>query len=193
MALDKVGRKVTRVEGNIQYNFGWPYEKDTSRGMYIKNCVGVPPRDRLDKHFVLQEGDNLVIDDDRISVNEDSEQGMTILLHCPSQCTSFMNDAHTIVEGNIWYSEDSSICMAALHSGAIDVTGGIIQVLIERRDYLTSHNLSQYINGTLRHSIQSYDIPQSVHRVFSILPFNISNNFVHTIAGRPSAPLENGC
>eukprot|EP01033_Poteriospumella_lacustris_P007526 gene7527-5412_t len=192
MPIDKVGRKISRVEGNIQYNYGWPYEKDTSRGMYIKNCVGVPPFDTLDKHFILQEGDNLVIDDDRTVVNEDSEQGMTILFTCPAQCVS-QAAATDRVYGTKWYADNSSVCLAAIHDGAIEAsTGGLIQILLERRDYLKSVNVT-YSSGSYRHGIQSFNVPASVHRVFSILPFNVSNNMVHSIAGSPSAPLENGC
>lgn len=192
MPIDKVGRKISRVEGNIQYNYGWPYEEDTSRGMYIKNCVGVPPFDTLDKHFILQEGDNLVIDDDRTVVNEDSEQGMTILFTCPAQCVS-QAAATDRVYGTKWYADNSSVCLAAIHDGAIKAsTGGLIQILLERRDYLNSVNVT-YSSGSYRHGIQSFNVPASVHRVFSILPFNVSNNMVHSIAGSPSAPLENGC
>lgn len=188
MPIDKVGRKVSRVEGNIQYNFGWPYENDPHRGSFIKNCVGVPPHDKLDKHFVLTDGDNLVIDDFRTEVNEDSEQGMSILLTCPAQCQTYSGR----IEGTHWYSDNSSVCLAAVHDGAIGAAGGIIQVLLERRDYLRRINVT-FSHGSLRHGIQSYAIPESVHRVFSILRFNVSNNMVHTIAGNPSAPLEYGC
>lgn len=68
--IDKIGRKVSRVEANVQYNIGVPYLDDLDRGKYIKNCVGVPPLDKLDKHFVKLTGDNLVIDDNRTVVNE---------------------------------------------------------------------------------------------------------------------------
>jgi hypothetical protein len=42
----QIGRKASRVERNVQYNFGYPYELDKDRGKFIKNCVGIPPHDR---------------------------------------------------------------------------------------------------------------------------------------------------
>ena len=215
MPLDKIGRKISRVEGNIQYNFDWPNEKYSDKGKYIKNCVGVPPRDLLDKHFVLVTGDNLVIDDYRTIINEDSEQGMSILLRCPRHCsTSTMSSGNVKVQGNIWYTEASSVCMAAIHDGVIDANkGGIIQVTLERRDFLNVFPLStQYVyqNGTYRNGIHSTDMPihfgnitlnsfnnlllsNNISRIFKIDNYNISNNYVHTIAGQPAAPLQSVC
>jgi len=45
-------------------------------GKYIKNCVGSPPADTFDKKFLANGGLNLVVDDLRVKVNEDSEQGI---------------------------------------------------------------------------------------------------------------------
>ena len=48
----------------------------TFLGKYIKNCVGSPPPDTFDKKFLANGGLNLVVDDLRVKVNEDSEQGI---------------------------------------------------------------------------------------------------------------------
>lgn len=191
--IDKIGRKVSRVEANIQYNFGYPYDHDLDRGKYIKNCVGVPPRDVLDKRFVNVTGDNLVIDDLRVAVNEHSEQGMAILVNCPNSCGTTSGTG--ILEGNHWYSERSSVCQAAVHYGALKAgVGGLVQIVIERRDFLDRNGYTAYVNGTLQNNLTSTDIPDNnVFRVFNITPYNISNSMVHTSAGNPSAPLENGC
>ena len=62
-ATDKTGLKISRVEANIQYSYGYPHTDDLDWGKRPKNCVGSPPPDTLDKHFVLDQGDNLVVDD----------------------------------------------------------------------------------------------------------------------------------
>ena len=183
--IDKIGRKVSRVEANVQYNYDSPYLADLDRGKYIKNCVGVPPPDTLDKHFITQ-GDNLVVDDYRKTINEDSEQGTAILISCPASC-----QLSGSIAGNHWYSEDSNVCLAAIHDGKISTIGGLIQIIIQRRDYL--NQTSSYVQGTTQHGISSTVIPQSVSRVFSIKRYNVSKVMVHTIAGHPSAPLESAC
>lgn len=185
---DKIGRKVSRVERNIQYNYGYPYEDDIDKGKYIKNCVGSPPVDIFDKRFIDVTGDNLVIDDHRKVINEDSEAGMAILVHCPPSCTSF--GSYT-VQGNVWYSDISSVCIAAIHDGKLTSDGGYIQIILERLDFLNSN--STFRRGTVQHGITSVNIPSTIARVFSITLYNISNSMVHTVAGAPSAPLESGC
>ena len=186
--IDEIGRKISRVEANVQYNYGWPYDDDLDRGKYIKNCVGSPPHDTLDKHFI-SEGDNLVVDDNRVAINEDSEQGTAIVITCPSDCSSNAG----VVEGTNWYSEGSSICLAAVHAGVLAPSmGGIIQILLQRRDYMKDVNYT-YRLGSTQHNIVSTDIPLSTHRVFSTSLYNLSNVMVHTVAGHPSAPLESEC
>ena len=190
--VDLIGRKASRVERNIQYNFGYPYERNKDKGKYIKNCVGIPPHDKLDKRFVDITGNNLVIDDYRTAINEDSEQGMAILFNCPASCHTIAPTA--LVEGIGWYSESSSVCLAAIHDGKLTTAGGLVQIVLERKDYLVG-NLSVHlnVNSTTQNGIRSGPIPQNVSRVFSIEPFNVSNSMVHTAAGNPSAPLESGC
>ncbi|RYH31100.1 hypothetical protein EON65_03370 [archaeon] len=187
MPLDSVGRKISRVEGNVQYNYDWPNTKNYNRGMYIKNCVGVPPVDIFDKRFLNQTGDNLVVDDLRTALNEFSEEGMAVLVQCPSSCSS------GVVEGSNWYSERSSICSSAVHDGKITAAkGGIILVIIERLEYLFD-SYPTAVNGTLSNGIQSIDIPRATRRVFRIESYNMSNNMVHSIGGQPSAPLQSVC
>jgi hypothetical protein len=78
-----------------------------------------------------------------------------------------------LLEGNGWYSERSSICLAAIHSG-LSAGGGLVQIILERRDYLKGA-LGVHLNGTVANGITSDDIPSTVSRVFSIEPFNVSN------------------
>lgn len=188
-AIDAVGMKVSRVEANIQYNYYWPYSNHKDQGKYIKNCVGSPPRDRLQKHFLNVSGDNLVIDDLRVSINEDSEQGMAIVVYCPGECLS---SSDAFVYGTHWYSEMSSVCLAAIHDGVLNNTGGYIQLYYERRDYINSTQL-HYVMGSTANGITSFEYPNSTFRVFSIVRFYEYMNMVHTIGGHPMADLQTGC
>eukprot|EP00428_Durinskia_dybowskii_P086008 CAMPEP_0170444614 /NCGR_PEP_ID=MMETSP0117_2-20130122/48623_1 /TAXON_ID=400756 /ORGANISM="Durinskia baltica, Strain CSIRO CS-38" /LENGTH=310 /DNA_ID=CAMNT_0010705437 /DNA_START=18 /DNA_END=947 /DNA_ORIENTATION=+ len=171
--VDKIGRKASRVEKNIQYNFGYPYELDKDKGKYIKNCVGIPPHDKLDKRFVDVTGDNLVVDDYRRAINEDSEQGMAILFNCPGTCAGTVSAG--LVLGNGWYSETSSVCLAAMHDGQLTSAGGLVQITLERYDYLLTNNLTVHLNGTFQHGIRSLPITNDTSRVFSIVPFNVDS------------------
>jgi len=204
-AIDRTGRKVSRVEANIQYNYGPPYDAHTNatmwqqnidRGKFIKNCVGVPPPDAFDKVF-FPSGLNLVVDDHRVAVNEDSEAGMAIYVSCPSNC--HVAEATVVVEGTTWYSEWSSICAAAVHHGILNnSTGGVVQIIVERLDYLRVNGTlnANYTGGSTANGVTSASFPGGslpVYRVFTPLPVAPSVTVVHTVAGAPSGPLESAC
>ena len=186
---DAIGRKVSRAEANVQYNLGYPYENDLDRGKFIKNCVGTPPRDELDKHFILRDGDNLVIDDDRTDINEDSEQGTAVIIWCPASCEL----SYGLVEGTTWYSEKSSVCGAAIHSGVMSNNGGYIQITFERYDYINYTGNATYYQGSTHNGVTSDYMPEDTIRVFSVQPLTEGMRIIHTVAGHPSAPLEGGC
>ncbi len=190
---DKTGRKISRVESNIQYNYGSPYQNDLDYGKRPKNCVGSPPPDTLDKHFLYQ-GDNLVVDDHNVLINEDSEAGLSMMLYCPPGCSSSSaNDGNgIIVEGNYWYSDKSSICLSAIHAGTInETTGGYLQITYQRRAHIWDTN---YDLGTTNHSITSTDISNvTVTRIFTTEKYNVSTNIIHTVAGIASAKLTSPC
>lgn len=184
-AVDSTGQKISRVEANIQYNYGPPFEGDRTRGKRPKNCVGSPPPDRLDKKSL---GLNLVIDDLKTFVNEDSEAGMSIMFYCPPGCAAINADVY----GNHWYDDSSSICRAAIHDGIISSdSGGYFQITYERIAFIWN---TAYLNGTSNNTIVSKDIDiDAAYRVFSFETYNVSTNIVHTVAGQPSANLESPC
>lgn len=315
---DKSGFKITRVEKTLQYNFGEPYENDVNHGRYIKNCVGVPPRDTLKKHFlnttlsavlsglavrgtvtsigywggksmlgvlvnpsygtfsvgmivsdllhttaipvntfvasipstsgqtvslaltqnvsisvgdtILGFGDNLVVDDLRTSVNEDSEQGMAVTVYCSDVCSSlaakilsrssrtpagsasapYISKGSYLLEGNHYYSEGSSICIAAKHDNILPVCQGFVRVTFQRFDYLVlkrnplnttypgPYELGKsaqivYGNPATTLLYASKTMPKNTARVFTLEKRVISESFVHTVAGSASAPLQGGC
>lgn len=183
--IDKTMRKVSRVEANIVFNYGHPYAGDRDRGKYIKNCVGSPPASTLDKHFLGVTGDNLVVDDYRETVNEDSEIGTAIVVECPPACSA---DA-TIVEGADVYSDVSSLCRSALHAGAVSDSGGVVLVTVDR----VNSSYAQTVAGSARLGVTSTSLSAAEQRVFSVEFYKDSINFVHTVAGRPAAKLEGGC
>lgn len=146
--LDAIGRKITRVEADTQYSYGYPYEGDINKGKFIKNCVGSPPPDTYDKIFLANGGLNLVVDDLRVKVNEDSEQGLSMMLQCTSTCflsNGNWKDAAGNVYGNGWYAESSNPCLAAKHAGVWKANANgifvdtFIQIIFERVDYVSGY------------------------------------------------------
>ena len=200
--VDKIGRKISRVEANILYNYGTSFGQNYDQGKYIKSCLGTPPPDRLDKHpstNITYNGDSLVVDDGLTSVNEDNEAGMTVLVKCSSTCISIIGGGGSGVSsvyGTQWYSESSSICSAALHAGVLNSTmsidEGYILVTYQRRDYIPYTPSNQYIHtgSTGYNNILSSDAVATDARIFSVKYIKPSRSLVHTIAGAPSAPLE---
>jgi hypothetical protein len=113
---------------------------------------------------------------------------MAIIVHCPIDCASTSSGP---IYGTDWYSDSSSVCLAAKHAGIISNSGGYMQIVFERRAYLKDTN---YTVGSTRHGLTSLDISETaVFRVFGLQKYNISTNIVHTVAGTPSAKLESPC
>ena len=89
-----------------------------------------------------------------------------------------------------------SICVAAVHNGAMNsTTGGVVQIIVERYDYLKINGtLQNYTMGTFKNNISSTDIPTTgIFRVFQPRHVASSVAIVHSIAGAPSGPLESAC
>jgi hypothetical protein len=192
MPFDDIGRKITYAEANFLYSAGYPNENDPhkDKGKYIKNCVGVPPLERLDKKSLNLTGDNLVIDDERTFVNEHSEQGDIVIVYCPKACGS--GSASRII-GNHWYGDDSSVCRAAVHDGVVDdAVGGFVRVTYQRQFFIADTG-SQFNTSTTRNGITSEDMSTNDEQIFSMEPTEISVVIVHTISGHPTAHLDNGC
>lgn len=184
-AVDLTGRKISRVEANTIYNYGFPYSNDTDRGKYIKDCVGSPPVSLLNKHYLYVSGDNLVVDDGVRVVDEDAEQGTAIFVQCPPGCLS----DSTVVEGKGVYSVRSSICRAGIHNGVIDDQGGILSVILGR----INSSAANSVLGATDNGISSKPLAPFEQRVFSLSKEDSATSFVHSIAGQPAADLQDGC
>jgi hypothetical protein len=60
--------------------------------------------------------------------------GMAILFSCPGACELNANAlAHGTVQGDGWYSESSSVCLAALHDGKMPKHGEGRNICSSRR------------------------------------------------------------
>lgn len=183
--IDQTERKISRVEANLIYNYGLPYNNDTDRGKYIKDCLGSPPVSLLDKHYLNVTGDNLVVDDGVRTVNEDAEEGTALIVLCPSGCT---NSSATVAGAGL-YSEQSSICRAGIHNGVIDNQGGIITVTVGR----ISSTVAKSISGNISFGVFSSALQPIEQRTFTMSRDAFTGSIVHTVAGHPAANLQDGC
>jgi len=202
----------TPSEGNIYRNYE---TKDlfsiemgarfTGRG--VKHCTGSPPIDSFDKKFWNESSteypfnENLVIDDMRTNVREDTNQGTLIKVSCPANCLSLQqpqwkvygglrnendNLANTSFRGR--YGESSSVCGAAIHLGIIVANiGGLVDIQIERGRSIDSNIIASFRNG-----IQSRSLPLGTSRLFSLRK-GVSSMLVQTLTGGAISLLENSC
>ncbi|MCQ8119527.1 LCCL domain-containing protein [Methylomonas rosea] len=75
----------------------------------------------------------------------EGEPGSTHLVACPADCDA----AYQILNGTDTYTNNSYICLAAIHAGLIGPQGGTVQVIIEKG--------RPAYRGSIRHKIQSSD------------------------------------
>jgi hypothetical protein len=134
---DENGMTASPVEGNIYYNYLYKDEHhhDLGSGFIgrsLKECVGSPPKELLDKkHWndTLAEypfNDNLVVDDMKSRVREDPNDGTRITVVCSTDC--FVDGAPIDViqlesSGINLYSESTSVCNAARNEGILLESG----------------------------------------------------------------------
>ena len=96
--------------------------------------MGSPPPDNLDKMLWNESGLNLAIDNGDVDLDEDENAGTTIKVRCPLECVSdslidltVMGNAN--VRGSLVYTDDSSVCLAAMHAGVVtEHNHGLVQV-----------------------------------------------------------------
>ena len=192
--VDDRDMKVSVKSANTHYNHlqldtrAHKFDGEENEGRSIKNCVGSPPPDRLDKEFQFITGGNLVVDDERVDVEEDSGDGSTIRVRCPAGCQSTGTSPR--VWGTKYYTDDSRICEAALHAGAIDSAGGLVTITLERG--LLSRN-DTYRHGSSHNGVTSGTAPHDAERLVSMSLYPEATVEVQTIAGYPAALLTGAC
>ena len=205
--IDEFGLLNTPCEGNIYRNY---LMKDITSiklgndivGRSIKNCIGSPPLDTLDKYSwgnmssTIPYSQNLVVDDDVYDIREDPNIGSLLKVKCPKDCSRIP----LLVRGGVTdngfipdnfsglYDDSSSICAAAVHVGAIeDLEGGLVDVRIER-----GRIDDTFISHGLRNNINSDELPAHSNRLFS-LRRGLPDFLVETVAGAPVTLLGDAC
>jgi len=200
-SVDKYGMKMTPVESNVYHNYQVKNLYDENLGLDFvgrgtKDCVGSPPKDVLDKRFwndtatIYPFNENLVIDDELKNVREDPNQGTVLKVICPKFCN---NDLEVFggtkdkESSKTFYSEYSSVCGAAIHSGfKSEGTDDIIDIMIHRG------NNQKVISGIFQNGIRSHDISNSVSRLFSLSKSSFDKT-VQTISGSPTNMIGYSC
>lgn len=189
---------------NIYYNFLNRSTIDPIRGVdfigrKVKHCVGtVPPATLTNGYakielFVLNVKISSLSIEHRdasgnqiFKINEDTGDGTTIKVQCPAGCASASYDLF----GSRLYADNSHICAAALHDGAIDDSGGLVTITLQLESIQNNLNYSQ---GNISNGISSKPIPFGVTRLFSVSTYEEANVGVQTIAGHASASLSDAC
>ncbi|DAZ94106.1 TPA: hypothetical protein N0F65_007940 [Lagenidium giganteum] len=195
-SVDELFRRVSPATNNIYYNYRGRNQSDpvdgvTLPGRRVKDCTGTPPIDALetgDRSLALRDANNAVVAD----TDEDQEDGTSFKLRCPAHCIA--TAGHTAkVFGSRMYTDASSICLAAVHSGALDdTTGGLITMILERGVHFRDPVIRA---GSTAHSVTSLDMAKAYAsaRLFSVHAYPMPTIEVQTIAGAASALLRSGC
>ncbi|KAF4033201.1 LCCL domain-containing protein [Phytophthora infestans] len=199
--VDELFLQTSPTANNIYYNYLQRKEFDSVQGSAIsgrtlKDCTGSPPDDGLvqgDLALPLRHPDTQAVISD---VLQDVEYGTTIKISCPAACDAASTTSK--VYGSGLYSDVSSICLAAIHSGVIVAAqGGLVTVTLEQGTQ-SSTQTSKTL-GSTAHGVTSLDLPSTPNdraRLFSIRPYLRPKLEVQSIAGAPNAPLgslQDGC
>ncbi|TMW56864.1 hypothetical protein Poli38472_006874 [Pythium oligandrum] len=192
--VDEHFTRVSPTTNNIYYNYRQRAESDsldglTLRGRQIKDCTGTPPIDALETGDCALAYRNTTTTDVLLEWKEDREDGTTIKIRCPAQCAA----GGGVVYGTKFYTDESSICAAAIHAGIItDAGGGLVELTLERGIFFSDPAIRL---GTTANGVTSLDMPSdhAAARLFSIRAYPLAQVEVHTVAGAPSAMLKSGC
>ena len=102
----------------------YSYSEDAkfTAGRVTRQCVGFPPPygfDRAEDSF-----DALTVDDGVTGIFEDTGVGTTVRLACPTSCLEWTNrgQAGEVRGTPDFYTDDSAVCMAAIHAGVMSAT-----------------------------------------------------------------------
>ena len=195
--VDELDLMATPSNGNTYNNY---LQRDNSDvefgedyvGRMIKDCVGSPPPDRLDKKFwndttgTYPYNDNLAIDDHIKDKREDPNEGTTIKVNCPKSCSA------EPIYGGPYYTTYSSVCTAAIHAGAIIAAdGGLITVTLQRGFYARDPSK---VSQTTANGITSQAIARAeTNRLFEVAAYPLAIAEVQTISGHPAGLQETSC
>ena len=192
--VDETGLASSSLSGNTLYNhlhrstfnidLGYDF---IGRG--VKDCVASPPSFNMDRRRWNDTG-NLVVDDHNYSQREDPNEGTIVKVSCPSGCVSSAVISGGGLANDNFYSEDSSVCLAAIHAGVIAADeGGLVDVIIREELEKEAPHLLEVGE---KNDIVSIPLPNNTARVVSVLSGS-PDTIVQTIAGAPATLLGDSC
>eukprot|EP00554_Chaetoceros_debilis_P016874 CAMPEP_0194126972 /NCGR_PEP_ID=MMETSP0150-20130528/60272_1 /TAXON_ID=122233 /ORGANISM="Chaetoceros debilis, Strain MM31A-1" /LENGTH=2248 /DNA_ID=CAMNT_0038820867 /DNA_START=651 /DNA_END=7398 /DNA_ORIENTATION=- len=224
-AVDAFGMKVSPMAGDTYYNYMHRNISDPDSmlgedfiGRGIKDCVGSPPMNEIDIWRGMNDSDTngqslLVVDNLVLKAREDPNEGTLMTIACPSDCASYDNmdvDGHAIFVYGIdteapiqryLYTEESPICMAAIHSGLLDDNqGGLVGIVILNHRTASNATAAGHIfrfdprmgETDTSHSVGNDDNDVRHSRFYSFVEVNTAL-VVQTVAGAPTTQSENSC
>ena len=201
--IDEHGFKVTSQSGNTFYNFRYRNFTDVDIGedfigRGIKDCVGSPPRNELDK--LRWNESTLVIDDNNTNVREDPNEGSLLIVACLPNCNNtdviygvkfFSGD--NAKNQTVHYNDNSSICIAAKHAGLLlehDENPVLINVILQRS--MSVFNESIYFHySRIDGEKHVYSFPET-NQYFSLTAAS-NDMIVQTISGPPTTLRGESC
>jgi len=118
-------------------------------------------------------------------LDETFDRGTIIKVRCPSGCLAedapVYGGADTPAEGSAHYTDESSVCRAAIHAGVLTNAGGLVAIRIRNTGEYDHGNSSA--NGVVTESVEQW------YRTFQIEDYPTYMWEVQTIAGVPTANL----
>ncbi len=138
---------------------------------------------------------------------EQTDFGTTYRIKCPAGCyradqalteRADAGDTSTPVGiyGTAYYADISKLCGAAAHMGLLNNLGGLFYVRVEKgwgpNAEKTSIGYDQALISSLRNALRS-DSLDAWDRTFTVHPYSVRTMEVYTMAGKPTAPLDDAC
>lgn len=191
-------------------------------GRVTRQCVGFPPPfgfDRADDPF-----ESLTVDDGLAGVFEDTGVGTTIRLACPTSCLEAAKggQAGEVRGSPDFYTDDSAVCMAAVHAGVLAATTPASPRQSARSSTWSSFSDDRLLNdddesdavvvviarllpanasvagqptrsGYEANNVSTGDAPGDWARGFALEAALPSELTVQTVAGKPAGALGEGC
>ncbi len=200
---DQHGLMATSRAGYIQYNHkyqNWT-NKDLGKdyiGRTLKNCVGAPPLDTMDRKS--WDDDSLVLDDGKIAVREDPNEGSLVQVACPNSCNSTNNlqiyGSRVQRENRLMslYTSESPICIAAIHAGLINSSTSetYLDLTLHRSINTNIKNTSSFTYTVSSGVEENIDTTHETHGFYS-LQLSTMDLVIQTISGSPSSKRADFC
>ena len=194
--LDARADRTTAKAGAMHYNYGVTYDDPQlpsevrETGRLLPKCVGTPPVANGMRSTAASLGPRTSVVHESFEHLDATDVATTIRLSCPVDC----NAGYGAVFGGLHgvYADESAICAAALHAGAIPsgVGGGAgegqVTVTIMHGD--VDSGVAGAANSIVPRALQ-----RAYGRSFSVKHYPIELVEVQTLAGAPAAALDRAC